>query len=75
MGKFREYLAALMLNEMVFNKKKMEEKISSLEIQINLHLIKLLRYKDESTKMYMFYKMYSRRKERVQYGKSRLRKI
>ena len=50
MGKFREYLAALMLNEMAFNKKKMEEKISSLENQINLHLIKLLRYKDDTNK-------------------------
>ncbi len=50
MGLFREMIADLLLSEMAFNKKKMEEKISSLEPQINLHLIKLLRYEDDLNK-------------------------
>lgn len=47
---FKEFIADLLLNEMAFNKKKMEEKIENLENQINLHLIKIIRYDDEVNK-------------------------
>jgi hypothetical protein len=45
-----EFFADCMLNEMAFNKKVMEDKIRALEPQINLHLIKILRYKDDINK-------------------------
>ena len=50
MGQFREWISSLMLNEMAFSKRVMEDKIRNLENQINLHLIKILRYKDNTNK-------------------------
>jgi hypothetical protein len=47
MKSFREFIADLLLVEMAFDKKTMENKISALENQINLHLIKIIRYDDE----------------------------
>ena len=43
---FKEIFYGAMLNEMAFKKRVMEDKIRNLENQINEHLIKFLRYKD-----------------------------
>jgi hypothetical protein len=42
-----EFIADFLLVEMAFDKKTMENKIRGLENQINLHLIKIIRYKDD----------------------------
>lgn len=48
---FTEFLAERLQNtlifEMAFDKRTMENKIRNLENQINLHLIKLIRYEDK----------------------------
>ena len=46
MKTFRELVADILLIEMAFNKKKMEEKIEGLQKPLNQHLIKIIRYKD-----------------------------
>ena len=48
MKTFRELVADILLIEMAFNKKKMEEKIEGLQKPLNQHLIKIIRYKDET---------------------------
>lgn len=47
---FLDVLNKTALFEMAFDKKTMENKIRGLEKPINLHLIKLLRYKDPENK-------------------------
>ncbi|MEE9327338.1 MAG: hypothetical protein V3U71_08565 [Cocleimonas sp.] len=47
MKTFAEYLLETKLFEMALNKKKLEDKISNLEYQINQHLIKILAFDDK----------------------------
>lgn len=44
---FKEWIAEQTITEMAFNKRKLEDKISGLEGPLNLHLIKVLKFKDE----------------------------
>jgi len=50
MQSFKEYFADLVLVEMAFNKKIIERKVDGLVNPINLHLVKLLWFEDNTNK-------------------------